>query len=409
MKITNVRTAVVEANFDWTLVRVETDFGLTGLGEAFFAPGLTATIHSLGEFLKGKDPLQVEPLVRNMFAAASAAGGAGQVFHAVTGIETALWDILGQHLGAPLWKLWGGKYRDKVRIYADCHGGDALESLDALLQPRHPDWDQSHSQWNPSAGSHSERILEEYSPKAYADKAQRMAEQGFTILKFDLDVPNPYTVDGYNRSLGRQEIEYLAGLMAAVREAVGPKVELAADCHWKFAPDDSIHLAEALQPYRLLWLEDPIPPDNMDALKFVRDHSPVPILSGENLYGRQGFRQMIEQQAVAIVAPDLQKVGGLSEGLRIAELADLYYMPIAPHNISSPVGTLASVHACACMPNFLALEWHASEVPFWGEMLTEGSLIKNGSIEVPNRPGLGATLNEEVVRRYAKSGEPVFA
>lgn len=409
MKISAIKTAVVEANFDWTFIRVETNTGLTGLGEAFFAPGLTATIREFASFLEGKDPLNIAPLVRDMFAAASASGSSGQVIHAISGIEMALWDILGHHLQAPLWQLLGGQYRDTVRIYADCHAGEALESLDSLLQPRHPHWDHSHSQWNPSAGSHTEGILQEYSQDAYAKKAQHMVSQGFSAIKFDLDVPNPYSQDPYNRELNHREITYLAGLMEAVRSAVGPEVDIAADCHWKFSPDSTIHLARALEPHHLLWLEDPIPPDNIEALKYVRSHSPVPILTGENHYGRHGFRPLIEQQAVSVIAPDIQKVGGLSEGLRIAELADLYYMLVAPHNISSWVGTMASVHLAACMPNFLALEWHASDVPFWDELIAEDYRIQGGVIAVPDRPGLGITLNEEALLRYAKPGEPVFA
>ncbi|MHB1628929.1 MAG: mandelate racemase/muconate lactonizing enzyme family protein [Bacilli bacterium] len=408
MRITRVRTAVVEANFDWTLIKVETDAGITGLGEAFFAPGLTKTIREFGNLLNNKDPLQVERRVRDMLGAASAAGAGGQIYHAISGIEAALWDILGQHLGAPLWQLWGGTFRDRIRIYADCHGGNALESLDSLLQPRQPSWSHSHSQWNASAGSRTDTVMDNYTPEAYAAKALQMVSEGFTSLKFDLDIPNPYVSDGYNGSLSKREIVYLASLICAVREAVGPTVDISADCHWKFAADDAIRLAEMLHPYHLLWLEDPIPPHNIDALKYVREHSPVPILSGENLYGRQGFRKMIEQQAVAIVAPDFQKAGGLSEALRIAEFADMYYMLVAPHNISSPVGTMASVHVSACIPNFLALEWHSSDVPFWADLIHEGALIEDGHIAAPNRPGLGVTLNEEIVRLYGKPGEPVF-
>lgn len=408
VRITKVTTAVIEANFDWTLIRVETDEGIEGLGEAFFAPGLTATIRELGHFLEGRDPRQVEPIVRDLLHASSASGNSGQVYHAITGIETALWDILGQHLGVPLWQLWGGKYRDAVQIYCDCHGGDALESLDSLLQPRRLEWDTSHSQWNAQAGTSTAGVLAEYTPEAYAEKARKQVQAGFSFLKFDLDVPNPYSRDRYNRVLGSQEILYLAELMWAVREAVGPGVELAADCHWKFSPESSVQLARALEPARLAWLEDPVPPQNLDAMKYVRDHSPVPILSGENLYGFHEFQPLISRQTVALIAPDFQKAGGLAEARCICDLADRYYMAVAPHNISSPVGTMASVHVSAAIPNFLALEWHASDVPFWPDMVQEGALIENGFIQVPSRPGLGVTLNESAIRPYARAGEPFF-
>lgn len=408
MKITRVATAVVEANFDWTIIRIETDSGIVGWGEAFFAPGLTATIRELGEFIRGRDPRDIEPIRRDMAQAVSAAGAGGQVHHAITGIEAALWDILGQHLKAPLWQLWGGKFREHVAIYCDCHGGDALESLDSLLQPRKMEWDKSRSQWNAQPGTATGDVLAEYTAEAYVKKALQQVEQGFTFLKFDLDIPNPYSHDRYHRRLSAAEVPYLAQLMIEVRQAIGPEIELAVDCHWKFSPDSSIQLARALEPAQLAWLEDPVPPYNLDALKYVRDHSPVPILSGENLYGSHEFRPLFERQAVAIVAPDFQKVGGLVEGRNICYMADQYFLPVAPHNIASPIGTMASVHIAASVPNFLALEWHSSDVPFWSDMILDGDLIHQGLIAVPSRPGLGVTPNEHTMRLYAKPGEPFF-
>lgn len=408
MKIVKVSTAVIEANFDWTLIRVETDSGLCGLGEAFFAPGLTATISELGKFIEGREPRAVEQLARDMTQASSAAGSGGQVYHAIAGIETALWDILGQHLQAPLWQLWGGKFRDAVEIYCDCHGGDSLESLNSLLQPRRLPWDTSQSQWSAQAGTVTDEVLAQYTPEAYVKKALQQVSRGFRFLKFDLDIPNPFSCDPYNRTLSAAEIPYLAHLMAAVREAVGPTIELAADCHWKFSTASSIQLARALEPAGLAWLEDPVPPYNLDALQQVRAHSPVPILSGENLYGLHEFLPMITRQTVSVVAPDFQKVGGLAEGRRICQIADQYFIPVAPHNISSPVGTMAAVHVCASIPNFLALEWHAADVPFWSSVVREGPLIDHGEISVPTSPGLGVTLNDEALRPYARPGEPFF-
>jgi len=157
-------------------------------------------------------------------------------------------------------------------------------------------------------------------------------------------------------------------------------------------------------------MEDPIPPENVDALKELKAATRTPIASGENLYLFEGFRRILENQALSIVAPDLQKVGGLGEARRIAEFADSYYVAVAPHNISSPLGTIASAHFCASIPNFLALEFHASDVPFWDE-LVDGIpklIIRNGFIALPDKPGLGMTLNEEVARRFARPGEPFF-
>jgi L-alanine-DL-glutamate epimerase-like enolase superfamily enzyme len=332
------------------------------------------------------------------------------VYNAISGIETALWDALGQWLGTPVYQLLGGKFRDSVRIYADCHAGKALESLDAVLQSRRPSW--TSVQGHGEASDFLERIAAKviFTPEMYAERARAMAAKGFTALKFDIDVPNPYGLDHYNRCLSNREIDYMVSLVAAAREALGPEKDLAIDCHWRYNVNDARKLAQACEPFRLMWLEDPVPPENVDALKEIKAATRTPIASGENLYLFEGFRRILERQALSIVSPDLQKVGGLGEARRIAEFADSYYVAVAPHNISSPLGTIASVHSCASMPNFLALEFHASDVPFW-DKLVDGipkPIIQNGYIRVPDKPGLGVTLNEEVARRFARAGEPFF-
>jgi len=171
-----------------------------------------------------------------------------------------------------------------------------------------------------------------------------------------------------------------------------------------------VKVARELEQFRLMWLEDPVPPNNIAALKEVHAKVRVPIATGENLFLFEGFQEIIAEHAVSIVTPDLQKVGGLSVAQSIAQFADAHGMPVAPHNISSPVGTMAAVHFCAAIPNFLALEFHASDVPFWNELVEGVSkpLIQGGYIDVPEHPGLGVTLNEEVARRYARPGEPFF-
>ena len=202
----------------------------------------------------------------------------------------------------------------------------------------------------------------------------------------------------------------MASLIGAVHEAVGKDTDIAVDCHWRYNVGDVVKVARELEAFRLLWLEDPVPPDNGDALKEVSSQVRVPIATGENLYLFEGFRRILEQHALSIVTPDLQKVGGLAVARRIAEFADGNSIPVAPHNISSPVGTLASAHFCAAIPNFLALEFHAADVPFW-EDLIQGlpkPIIQDGFIHIPDKPGLGVKLNEEVARRYARKGEPFF-
>jgi L-alanine-DL-glutamate epimerase-like enolase superfamily enzyme len=194
-----------------------------------------------------------------------------------------------------------------------------------------------------------------------------------------------------------------------VREAIGPYIDLAIDCHWNYSTRDVIKLAQELEPFKLMWLEDPTPPDNIEALKRVTDNSPVPICSGENHYTRHGLRPMITTQAVDIVQPDVPKVGGLLEAKKIADLADIYYIPMAAHNVSSPFATMAACHACASMRNFIVLEFHGQDVTWWND-LVEGNqpLIQNGYITLPDKPGLGITLNEDVARAHLQASSTFF-
>lgn len=411
MKIIGLKTAVVEGNFDWTYVRVETDEGVSGLGECFFAPGLTQILRELSHVIEGEDPRNIRYLFRRLQWAASGAGSvAGIVYNAITGIETALWDLAGKASSLPIYRLLGGKFRDKVRIYADCHAGESLESLDAVLYSRPASWAGNSAGDVPKSlfDTKADHVI--YTPEMYGERARRMAALGFTALKFDLDVPNPYVVDEHNHCLSNREIDYILSLVAGVRGAVGNDLDIAVDCHWRLGLNDARKLAHGLEEFRLMWMEDPLPPWSTEEFKQLRMTTRTPVATGENLYLFEGFRPLIEQQAVSVVCPDLQKAGGLNEARRIAEFADSCNIPVAPHNISSPIGTMASVHFCAATPNVLALEYHASDVPFWEDLLAEADrpLIRDGYITVPEGPGLGVTLNEDVARRYARPGEPFF-
>ncbi len=411
MNITRVKTAVVEGNFDWTYVRVETDDGISGLGECFFAPGLTRTLQELSRVIVGEDPRNIRYLFRKLQWATSGAGSvAGIVYNAITGIEMALWDITGKALGVPVYRLLGGKFRDRVRMYADCHAGECLESLNAVLQSRRASWGAGSSDHKPRNffDTRSESVM--FTPEMYGTRAKQVAAQGFTALKFDIDIPNPYVVDEHNRCLSNREIDYILSLVAAVRDAVGRDLDIAVDCHWRLNLSDARELAAGLEEYRLMWMEDPLPPWSTEEFRELKMTTRTPIATGENLYLFEGFRPLLERQSVGVVCPDLQKAGGLNEARRIAEFADSYNVPVAPHNISSPIGTIASVHFCAATPNFLALEFHANEVPFWEELLTgmDSPVIRDGYITVPEGPGFGVALNEDVARRYARPGEPFF-
>lgn len=414
MKITRLTTAILESNFDWTLVKVESDEGITGYGEAFVGPGVTRVIREYSTLLVGEDPTSIDRILRRLRLTSTYALP-GLAMHAIGGIETALLDLLGKKYRMPIWQLLGGKYRGRITIYADCHGGAALESINCLLVPRTPHWaNTGERRTTPAAVSLKHHgwdatQAEIATADAYAATATCMAERGFRILKFDVDVPTPYETDEYNRHLSSAEIEFAAALIRAVRKAAGLEIELAADCHWNYDVQTAIELARALEDVHLMWLEDPVPPENIRAVGEVQRNTSAPIATGENNHFRVDFERLILEAGLRILTPDVQKLG-IWEGRKLAELADIHHVNLAWHNISSPIGTMAGVHLAAATPNFLALEWHAASVPFFDQLVkgAEGPLIQNGKIRVPDSPGLGIELDEDVAYRYRRLDEPFF-
>ena len=369
MKITHIGSVLLEGRgARWVLVKVKTDEGLIGIGEAYHGAGVHQIVvdERLRGPLIGKDPRNVDRCFRDMMRSMSASGFyQGAVMSAISGIESALWDITGQAAGVPIWQLLGGKFRDKIRIYNDSHAG------------------------------------EDETPEAYAAKAKEVEALGFTAIKFDID-PLPTQRDRYNRAISNDDIAHFVEVVTAVREALHSNTDLCIDAHWRYAPVDILKIAYAFEDLNLLWLEDLTPPENVAALAKITAATRTPICTGENFYTRFGFRELIQTQAADIVSPDLAKAGGLLEGRRIADLADMYYINIAPHNIGSPIETIGTCHVCAAVPNFLVLEFHHLEHPYWNDLIVESPLIQDGHITVPDRPGLGVTLNEETVRRHAK-------
>ena len=367
MKITRLTTAVIEANFDWTLIKIETDEGLVGYGEAFFAPGLTTVIKQYSSLLLGEDPTSIERLIRRL-RVTSIYTLPGLAMHAIGGIETALLDLIGRKYRIPLWQILGRKYRDSITIYADCHGGEALESIGCLLAPRTPHWVQSetlqrarsivnlkHHGWDASESSIT-------TPETYAAAAKQMAARGFRILKFDVDVPTPCETDEYNRHLSRAEIEFSASLIRAARKAVDPTVEIAVDCHWNYDVQSAIQLASALEDLNLMWLEDPVPPENISSIAKVQASTRTPVATGENNYFRIDFERLIQEAGLRLLSPDVQKLG-LLEGRKVADLADMHHVNLAWHNISSPIGTMAGVHLAA-LPRLTFLPWNGMRPAF---------------------------------------------
>jgi L-alanine-DL-glutamate epimerase-like enolase superfamily enzyme len=403
-KITKISTAVVQANFEWTYIRVYTDAtgGLHGTGECFFAPGLTSIVAEFGRLLVGEEALNIERLVERMRWAASGAGSLGGItWNAITGIEAALWDVKGKHLGAPVWQLLGGKFRDEVRLYLDCHAAGALECLSPLLQPSRPQWQREE----PEHGMSRADII-----TASAQRAAEMAQLGYTALKFDLDLPGSTFDSAVGYTLKSADIDWMVGLATGIRAAVGPEVDLAFDAHWRYRPNEILQVAQELESCRLLWLEDPLPPHDLKSLAYLRAHTSTPIGTGENLQLREGFWNLIVNDLCDVITPDLQKAGGLAEGRKIADLCHTANKPFGPHMIGSPLALMASAHLSLTVPNFLVCEFHAHDVPFFHELVAAGSegWFRHGWVTPNDRPGFGLEIDEQVGRRYRLPGSTWF-
>jgi L-alanine-DL-glutamate epimerase-like enolase superfamily enzyme len=381
--ITGIDTAVIEGNFDWNLVRIHTDAGVTGIGESYRGGGVTGLMEYMAEFLVGENPLDVERLFRRMVQETSGHGGTtGKVVTAASGIEIALWDLAGKLLGVPTYQLLGGKYRDAVRIYCDLHAGEAYAV------------DSGYTEYSEE---------EAYRPEAYAESAEQAVEMGFDAIKFDLDTPSDNDPDPFNGRLSAGAVEEKREIVAAVDDAVGDQAEVAFDCHWDYSIDSAKRLARALEPYGLLWLEDAVPPENIDAQREVARSTSTPLATGENRFRVHEFSDMLYEHAVDVVTPDPTTCGGLAESRAIANRAEENYITFSPHNVCGPVGTMACVHLGASVANFGYLEYHALEVDWWDDLLVRSEpLIQDGRIEVPEAPGLGIELDEEVAAERAK-------
>jgi galactonate dehydratase len=361
-------------------VKLHTNQGIWGCGEAVDAVnGTYYLVQSLGGRLRGRNPLDVHRLFEDLRRGGVFGGAQSGVYVAVlSAIETALWDLAGKALDLPVYQLLGGKFRDRVRVYMDT----------ALYQSRLP------------------------TPDDFATAAREAVDMGMTAVKFDLDQGNdPNRYDSYNWTASPAEIQRMVDQMAAAREAVGPNIDICADMHGRYDLPTGKRVAEILEPYNLMWLEEPVPAENIDALKQINDSSSTPICAGENLYLGHDFRRALEIGAVDIIMPDLQKVGGLGEGQRIANHANLYYIPFAPHMVASYLGAMASAHVCASVPNFMILEWqiYYHREPMWNEIVSfDGPMVEDGHIRLSEKPGIGVEINEEGMRRYAANGVPFF-
>ncbi len=324
LKITEVRTAEVRVHGYQVHVRVYTDQGIVGQGETTdAAQGNVPLIQSFGRLLVGQDPLNIEAAFERIRTSGVFAGAqGGQYVTALTGVEIALWDIAGKALGLPVYQLLGGKVRERVRVYCDSGAKEMI-----------PGDEQSKA------------------------RIHQIQEMGFTAAKIDIDdATDPARMDRVNWTASNAEIDHMLAKIAFTRELYPKNYDLAVDMHARYDATTGKRVAREVEPFKLMWLEEPVPAENIDAMREVRASTSTPICCGENIYMRWGFREILEKRAADIIMPDFQKTGGLLEARKIADMAHTYYVPVAPHAVTSPVGMMATAHVCAAIPNFLVQE-----------------------------------------------------
>jgi galactonate dehydratase len=362
MKITDIKTFLVGAGGrNWVYVKVLTDQGIYGIGEAYSAGPDEATVKVIEDFklwLVGNDPRNVQYLFDVMYNTTRFPGGV-VVNSAISGIEHALWDIAGKSAGVPVWALLGGRVRNKIRVYQSTGGATPQQ-----------------------AGENAKKMIETY---------------GYTALKMGIQAPGDMP---YNRTI-RHTVEHVR----AVREAVGPDVDIGVDVHAKFfEAERAIRLARALEPFDPMWMEESVRPENYDAMKKVSDHVNIPLASGESNYGIYEFKQLIERQALDFLQPDICVCGGVLTMKKIAAMAEAQYMMVAPHNPMSPLATAINVHFAASTPNFYILEYSAPDSGARKNVLKEALMVnKDGYVDIPNKPGWGVELNEEAFKSMPPS------
>lgn len=378
LKITDVKCGYIGGSL---FVKIYTNQDIYGCGEGVDAIGGTYyLVQNMARRLRGQSPLNVHRIFEDIRRGGFFGGAqAGMYVAVLSAFETALWDLAGKALNVPVYQLLGGKFRDKVRVYSDT----------ALYRSNNPP------------------------PKEFADSALNAVKMGFNAIKFDIDqAGDPNRFDRYNWTASQGELQRMYDQLAAVREAVGPKIDIAVDMHGRYDLNTALAISKRVEPLNLLWLEEPIPAENVEAYRMVSQETSTPIAAGENIYLAYGFRRLLEIGGVDAVMPDMQKAGGLGEGQRIANLANLYYIPFAPHMVASFLGAMACAHVCVSVPNFLIMEWQSyfHTNPMYKEIVTfdEGDWVVDSFIKVSNKPGIGVDINEEAMKKYAVRDVPFF-
>jgi galactonate dehydratase len=370
--------AVRMRNSNSRFVRVYTNQGLTGTGETLDTIGAEDIINKFfSPGLAGRDPLDIEAIYWDLWSFRSMPGaipavfergaGGGPYMAAVSGIEMALWDLAGKALGLPIYRLMGGRIRDKVAVYF--HANDPKTVSDFVR------------------GNGVRGV------KTYVDAIAQRAN----------DTSGWDPGKRWNFTLTNQQIDAVMNHVGAMRAALGPDFGIMLECHTRFDTESALQLAKLLEPLRPMWMEEPVPPDNVDAMAYVRSHTRIPIACGENVYSRFGYRQYLEKQATSIIQPDMAKCGGLWESRKIAALAEVYHIPIAPHGVATRLGEVAYAHVCSTVPNFMILEWmHYGQKDY--DVLTTAPDYSDGFMRIPDAPGIGIEVNEDAVKERLMPG-----
>lgn len=416
LKITDVKIGVVQANFEWAFVKIEAG-EYYGIGETDSPPNIKNLEPYIKKLLIGEDAFKRSRILEKLRYAFSYAGTTA--YFLISAIDIALHDLIGKYLNVSIWRLLGGD-RDSIRVYVDAHASKSMEIIDAVQTEVTPEWIRFYGEQlrfetkrmttltEPMVGRIStQQWNEDYSPENYAKRAKEIVNEGFTAIKFDLDIPTPYMKDYNSRSgeLSLKDIDYLASIVKAIRDTVGDEVDVMFDLHWKFNINTAIKLCKALEPYKPKWIEDPTPAltsltNNFDEIALITQKCSIPIATGENLFTYYQFKDLLKA-GVTIWTPDLTKAGGITEGIRISDLAYLYDIEISPHNIGSPVATIAAAHAMSKAGTFGVLEWHAHDLPFWNEIIKpRRKIIEKGFIKLTDDPGLGVDLDINEMKKY---------
>lgn len=360
MKISDIKIYTLDAyRTNWAFVKVETDEGLYGWGEASLGTNemaLEGMIADLKRLVVGRNPLEIEKFLFEVYRDMYWKGGP-VLMSAISGIEIALWDIMGKFFNTPVSTFFGGKVRDRVPMYANAWFVRARE------------------------------------PEEFAAKAKQTAELGIKALKWDPFGKSYMTID-------KDQMEKSIAIVGAVREAVGPKVELLIECHGRFTPATAVEISKELAQFKVKFMEEPCPPDNFDSTAWVHDHSAVPIAAGERCYGKYQCYDLLNKNCVDFFQPDVFHVGGLLEGKKMSALAEAKHISVSFHNPSGPISNAAILQLAATVPNFHIHEIMLTDSRFRKKITNEEVVYEDGCILVPDKPGLGIDVNvDEVLAR----------